>query len=252
MISARAMGKRQPLVPDWQVPWPPEEHDAGEPHYMLDQLLGDRDTSGYGRRQFQDLATLTKRQPPVPSVSHAPSDPSIEFHRLNIQKAEARLWRFEFLLPLVERCRKRILAVELTRGDNPTAASSPSLSLSSVKGIATLVAILRTLGQRNFVRGWLRDNQSLETVLSHLARCSFPLDGETALDFKREVAAANLSGERLVELAVYAPQWAEFVAHALGWPAIKKSRIRPYSIKSVKVDCVVEAAQVGFEWPATT
>jgi hypothetical protein len=24
-ISARALGKRKPLVPDWQVPWPPEE-----------------------------------------------------------------------------------------------------------------------------------------------------------------------------------------------------------------------------------
>ncbi len=37
-ISARAVGKRKPLVPDWQVPWPPEEHDAGEP-LTLRQLL---------------------------------------------------------------------------------------------------------------------------------------------------------------------------------------------------------------------
>lgn len=37
-ISARAMGKRKPLVPDWQVPWPPEEHDDGEPT-TLRQLI---------------------------------------------------------------------------------------------------------------------------------------------------------------------------------------------------------------------
>jgi hypothetical protein len=37
-ISARAVGKRKPLVPDWQVPWPPEEHDAGEP-LTLRQLI---------------------------------------------------------------------------------------------------------------------------------------------------------------------------------------------------------------------
>lgn len=30
-ISARALGKRKPLVPDWQVPWPPGEDDGGEP-----------------------------------------------------------------------------------------------------------------------------------------------------------------------------------------------------------------------------
>jgi len=29
-ISARAMGKRKPLVPDWQIPWPPEEDGGGE------------------------------------------------------------------------------------------------------------------------------------------------------------------------------------------------------------------------------
>lgn len=37
-ISARAMGKRKPIVPDWQVPWPPEEHDPGEP-LTLRQLI---------------------------------------------------------------------------------------------------------------------------------------------------------------------------------------------------------------------
>lgn len=166
---------------------------------VLDQLLGDRDTGGYGRYQFHDLWDLTKRKPP------------------------AELSRFEFLAPLVERCRQRILEVELTRGDNPTAASAPSLSLSCVNGISTLVAVLRTLAKRNFVRGWARDNQSMETVLSHLARASFPLDGETALDFQREAKASNLSDGRLVELAVYAPQWAEFVESALGWPMLTEA-----------------------------
>jgi hypothetical protein len=37
-ISARTMGKRKPLIPDWQVPWPPEEHDSGEP-LTLRQLI---------------------------------------------------------------------------------------------------------------------------------------------------------------------------------------------------------------------
>jgi hypothetical protein len=30
-LSARALGRRKPLVPDWQVPWPPEEDGGGEP-----------------------------------------------------------------------------------------------------------------------------------------------------------------------------------------------------------------------------
>ncbi len=37
-IGARVAGKRKPLVPDWQVPWPPEEHDSSEP-VTLRQLI---------------------------------------------------------------------------------------------------------------------------------------------------------------------------------------------------------------------
>jgi len=35
-ISARALGKRKPLVPDRKVPWPQEEHDSGEPLTLID------------------------------------------------------------------------------------------------------------------------------------------------------------------------------------------------------------------------
>jgi hypothetical protein len=37
-LSARAVGRRKPLVPDWQVPWPPEEESGGEP-LTLRQLI---------------------------------------------------------------------------------------------------------------------------------------------------------------------------------------------------------------------
>jgi hypothetical protein len=37
-ISARAMGKCRPLVPDWQVPWPPDDPGRGEP-LTLRQLI---------------------------------------------------------------------------------------------------------------------------------------------------------------------------------------------------------------------
>jgi hypothetical protein len=30
-LSARAVGRRKPLMPDWQVPWPPEEGAGDEP-----------------------------------------------------------------------------------------------------------------------------------------------------------------------------------------------------------------------------
>ena len=166
---------------------------------ILEQLLGDHNSpERYMRHDYMELRQVSARKLP------------------------SELSRFEFLKPLVDRCRKRILEVELTRGDNPTAASGPALSLRYVEGIPNLVGILQTLGKRNFVRvrSWSRDNQSLETVMSHLTRSCFPLATETAADFSRLVKAGNINETRLVELAVYAPQWAQFVEAALGWPGL--------------------------------
>ena len=165
----------------------------------MEQLLGERDTRVYGHYHFQDLGTLTMRKVP------------------------AELSRFTFLAPLAERCRRRVLEIELTRGDNPTAASAAALCLRSVRGVDNLVAILRALDERDFVRGWARYNESKETVFSHLVRCSFPREEETAAECSRKVKAANLSEDRLVGLAVYAPQWATCVEEALGWNGLRPS-----------------------------
>ena len=43
------------------------------------------------------------------------------------------------------------------------------------------------------------------------------------VDFTRQVDAAKLSEDRLVELAVYSPQWAQFVEQTLGWPMLTEA-----------------------------
>lgn len=160
---------------------------------VLDQLLGTRDEGQYGSGSFDDLLRLTRR-----------SDKEL-------------LEKYPKLKPLVERCRARILEIELSRGDTATPASKPAMSLKSVYGIDNLVGMLRALGKGNFKRGWSYDSEDKETVLSHLVRVCFPGAGETAADFARKVAATQISEERLVELALYAPQWGTQVEHALKW-----------------------------------
>jgi hypothetical protein len=65
-ISARALGKRKPLVPDWQVPWPPEEQGGGQP-LTLRQLITrvvQREVEAFKQRQGdrQIVRILTERQ----------------------------------------------------------------------------------------------------------------------------------------------------------------------------------------------
>jgi hypothetical protein len=65
-ISARAMGKRKPLVPDWQVPWPPEEHDRTEPVTLrrLITRIVHQEVEAFKQRQErrQIVRILTERQ----------------------------------------------------------------------------------------------------------------------------------------------------------------------------------------------
>ena len=39
-VSARAVGRRRPLVPDWQVPWPPEGDGGGEAVTLRELITG--------------------------------------------------------------------------------------------------------------------------------------------------------------------------------------------------------------------
>ncbi|PWU20002.1 MAG: hypothetical protein C5B50_04960 [Verrucomicrobia bacterium] len=161
---------------------------------VFDQFLGPREEGRYGGGSFDELTQLTSR-------SHS----------------KELLTKFPALRPLMERCRARVLEVEITRGDSATAASKPAMAIKSVYGIANLVNILRVLGEGNFKRGWAYDSEDKETVLSHLVRACFPAEDETPADFAKQVMAAQIPESRLVELALYAPQWVTHVELALGW-----------------------------------
>ena len=65
-ISARTLGKRQPLVPDWHMPWPPEESEQAEP-LTLRQLITRivlQEVEAFKQRQKQGqvVRILTERQ----------------------------------------------------------------------------------------------------------------------------------------------------------------------------------------------
>jgi hypothetical protein len=86
--------------------------------------------------------------------------------------------------------------------------------------VAVVAQLLGALGTAQLTRGWNRASDSKDAVLSHLVRVSFPAPGETGHDLKRAAAAAAVADARLIDLALYAPQWAAPVEEALGWPAL--------------------------------
>ncbi|MBN1342093.1 MAG: DUF4132 domain-containing protein [Phycisphaerae bacterium] len=143
--------------------------------------------------------------------------------QLTSRKPPPEFERCPDLRDVVNACRDRILGVELTRGDTPTEASGPALELRSIHGAEILIAIVQALGAATLVRGYARDNLAKNTVFSHLIRVSYPVETDTPAGLAAAAKAAQISDKRLVDIAVYAPQWASMIERALGWTGLAEA-----------------------------
>ena len=162
---------------------------------LYDQLIGPRTSEAYywGWGNYQDLMQLSgTRQHPLAQT-------------------------YPVLDEIVAACRARIVEIELGRGDMPTEVSSAARALRWSGGAQTLVSLLRALGRVGLIRGWTSDSLSRQAIFSHLIRVTYPADDDTPQRFAQMAQAAGIGEGRLIEVALYAPQWAEHVAEALGW-----------------------------------
>ena len=69
--------------------------------------------------------------------------------------------------------------------------------------------------------GWGVTAAARQDTLSHLVVRSVPREEDTPEAFARWANEARISEPRLIELAVYAPQWAGHVNQILKWPGLE-------------------------------
>ncbi|MBC8101970.1 MAG: DUF4132 domain-containing protein, partial [Cytophagales bacterium] len=164
---------------------------AATEHDIYDQILTQHDTQ---HSSFNDLKNVSSRKN-LPIFERTPG-----------------------LREIAEKCRQRIVEVELRRGDTETAASKPARSLRYSGGRDVLLKLVAALGKDTFARGYSYYGQTNRSdVFSHLIRATFPGEAETPETFGPAAKAAGISEKRLIETAVYAPQWAKHVEKALNW-----------------------------------
>jgi Family of unknown function (DUF5724)/Domain of unknown function (DUF4132) len=77
--------------------------------------------------------------------------------------------------------------------------------------------LIQSLGQEKLVRGYNYGSISKAAVFSHLMHVSFPAPDDTPAEFSKQVSAAQIPTEKLIQFAFYAPQWVNYVEHALDW-----------------------------------
>ena len=84
--------------------------------------------------------------------------------------------------------------------------------------------MLEALADDKLQRGTRWGDQGKPGVFTHLIRTSLPAEGDTPEAFAARMKAAGIADDRLVEVAVYAPQWAAHVEQrAPGWDGFEES-----------------------------
>lgn len=112
-----------------------------------------------------------------------------------------------------------ILKVELRRGEQETPFSKAAIRIQAVYGISHFLEILTALGKEPLKRGYGMYGTDRQTVLCHLLKVSYPNEQETGEDLKRALKGTSITRKRLVEAAMYAPQWIKVIQECLEIPA---------------------------------
>ena len=124
----------------------------------------------------------------------------------------------------------RIVSIEENRQELPTSLSNIALSITYFEGgIEHFLKLLVVLGDGNFYRGHLNyysntlyaGEISKKDMLSHLLRCCYPKKDDTALKLKEGLKIAKIPVKRLIQVAMYAPQWAGLIEKATDIPGLK-------------------------------
>jgi hypothetical protein len=175
---------------------------AANDNDVYDYLIGPRSDTGYSYGGYNRWAYR-------------------ELNQLSGHKPAKQFETYPELKNIIDKIRTKLLEIELKRADLPTIVSVPTMAIRSIYGVDYVVKILTSLGKEKLVRGYTYDGLSKSSVFSSLLRASFSREGEAPEIFAEKVKATKISEQRLLDLAMYAPQWSKHVAHTLGWEGLE-------------------------------
>ncbi|MCA1318398.1 DUF4132 domain-containing protein [Bacillus tianshenii] len=129
--------------------------------------------------------------------------------------------------PIKEKVLTRILEIELKRGDLQTEVTALATGILYYEGMEYLITLLTGLDKDTFVRGYFYSfgnmNVTKKEALSHLLQVCHPKKGEDEDLLAQLVKEKKISDKRLLEAAMYAPQWLDIVAAHLKWDGLKSA-----------------------------
>lgn len=120
----------------------------------------------------------------------------------------------------------RVLEIELKRGDLATAVTKLAMNIKYYEGMEYFVKILLGVDKETFVRGYISsygDSITRKETFSHLLQVCYPRAGEEETLLRTLCADKKITEKRLLEAAMYAPQWIEIIANYLKWTGLRSA-----------------------------
>lgn len=131
---------------------------------------------------------------------------------------------FPFLKPVIIEIQNRFLDVELIRGDANTAVSHFVQAFQTIYSVARFVQILKGLGKAGLYSGYIdsygNESMTKQKLFSYLLSKCYPLETDTQESFNEMMVKGKIAELRLIQAAVYAPQWQKFISNYLGWKGL--------------------------------
>lgn len=142
--------------------------------------------------------------------------------RKELKDEDGYFVKYPFLVDMFRRVREHLLDVELKRGDTATSVTEFAKELRSLEGINRFADILAGLGKTTLHKGYIYSSESenKQQLFSTLLKRCFPLETDTDELFAAAMGRIKATETRLLEAAVYAPQWQKFVSKYLGWKGL--------------------------------
>ncbi|MDE6607100.1 MAG: DUF4132 domain-containing protein, partial [Lachnospiraceae bacterium] len=126
---------------------------------------------------------------------------------------------YDLIVPLV-------VDVELRRGEAQTLFSEDMDGITYIRGIDYLIRILMalgkdTLGRDSYYSWYYSSKHTKKEVLSRLLKACYPAEEDDGKALGKALKGTSIKAERLVEVAMYAPQWIDIIQEHLGWQGLK-------------------------------
>ena len=123
----------------------------------------------------------------------------------------------------LKRMVRNMVTFESGRGQAQTPISDKVTQIGYFEGADLFVMLLSALGRENFYRGYVWGDRTKNAVMSSLLKKCYPAEGDTAENVKAMLEKTDISEKRLVEAAMYSPQWAPVIEEIIGWKGLKRA-----------------------------